>query len=64
MNIDNLKSALEVLLKELSPKNIGTKNQTLLINSIADLQILIKRLDNPIKTIKLDKQVNGQCQKN
>ena len=58
MNIDNLKSALEILLKELTPKNIGTKNQSLLVNSISDLQILIKRLENPDKSKHIDKLTN------
>jgi hypothetical protein len=59
MNIDELKQAKELLYKQISPKLTGKKEQSLLISSIADLQLLIKRLENPEKSKKMDKLVNG-----
>lgn len=59
MNIDNLIQAREILRKEINIKDSNTKNFSLLIDSINSLDILIKRLENPIKAIKLDKLVNG-----
>lgn len=58
MNIQELKQALELLYKQISPKLTGTKENSLLINCVADLQILIKRLENPERTKKLDKLCN------
>jgi hypothetical protein len=55
MNIDNLKKALEILRKEINIKDSNTRNFHILIESIAELGLLIKRLENPKKTIKLDK---------
>ncbi len=49
MNLENLKNALNILENEVSPKLIGTKELTLLSDSINNLQNLIRRLENPEK---------------
>jgi len=58
MNIDNLKTAWK-LLKEESILNClklyETKEFSLLVQSITNLEILIKRLESPDKYKKLDK---------
>jgi hypothetical protein len=58
MEITNLKTAWK-LLKEESILNClklyGTKEFSLLVESITNLEILIKRLENPDKYKKLDK---------
>jgi hypothetical protein len=58
MNIQELIQAKELLYKQISPKYINTKEQSLLISCVADLQNLIKRLENPINAKKLDKLCN------
>ena len=58
MNLPELIQAKELLYKQISPKLIGTKEQSILINCVADLQIIIKRLENPEQAKKLDKLCN------
>ena len=53
MNTQELRLALDLLLKQVSPKATGSKQQHRLINLIADLQILIKEIENPEKINKL-----------
>lgn len=55
MNINKLKEAREILRKEMNIKDSGTRNFSFLIDSINSLDILIKRLSNPKKHLKLDK---------
>ena len=58
MNLQELKQSLELLLKQISPKLLGTKEQSLLISCVADLQNLIKRLEEPDRAKYLDKLCN------
>ena len=55
MNLTNLKSILEQLKKEIDPKLVGTKEQSLLIAAEEDVRMLINRLENPEKTKRLEK---------
>ena len=59
MEINNLIQAREILRKEINIKDSGTKNFSELINSINCLDILIRRLKDPIKAKRLDKLTNG-----
>jgi hypothetical protein len=59
MEIENIKTALEILNKEISPKLLGTKELNLLANIVSELELLKNRLEDPKKSKKLDKLANG-----
>lgn len=59
MEINNLIQAREILRKEMNIKESGTKNFSLLIDSINSLDILIRRINFPDKAKHIDKLTNG-----
>ena len=59
MNIENLNNAKEILLREISVKATGLKEQSELITIIADLELLINHLTNPEKADKIKRLCIG-----
>ena len=55
MNLNNLKPILENLKKEIDPRLVGTKEQSILIEAVENLRNLISRLENPERTKRLEK---------
>ena len=49
MNIQEIIQARELLYKQISPKNIGTSEQSFLIDAISSLDSIINIFNNPIK---------------